>query len=389
MPALCDVSACSGCSACASICPKGCISMAADREGFLRPVVDAGRCVDCGLCQRACPVLHPPALPEQEPQLLAVLNSDDSDRARAASGGVFILLARQILKKGGVVFGAAFRPNHAVEHCAAETEADVYRFCGPKYLQSVIGDAYRQAKEFLEQGRYVLFSGTPCQIMGLRSFLGRDYPTLLAVDLICHGVPSPAVWNRYVRERALKDGGEPETITFRSKEKSWSGYEVRFRYEGAQYQVHHRDDPYMRGFLRDLYLRPSCHRCVAKGIRRVSDVTLADLWGAQKLCPELFDDKGTSLVMLHSEKGKAVWGALASQVRCAPVSQDAIGYNPAAICSVTPHPNRALFFARFADCDDLSALILELTPDPIVKPPSLYRRIRGKLGRMLRSLKSK
>lgn len=386
MPKLCDVSSCSGCAACANACPKGCISMVADAEGFLRPAVDGTRCVECGLCGRACPVLHPPVAPAQEPQLWAVINTDDFDRVRAASGGMFILLARQVLEKGGVVFGAVFRSDFSVAHGAAETEADLYRFCGPKYLQSVIGDTFLQTKKALDQGRYVLFSGTPCQIMGLRSFLGKDYPTLLTVDLICHGVPSPAVWRRYVRERSEKDGGWPQEVSFRSKAKSWGNYEVLFQYGSTEYRVHHRDDPYMRGFLRDLYLRPSCHQCIAKGTRRVSDITLADLWGAQKLCPELFDDKGTSLVMIHSQKGKAVWEKISHQVCCAPVSEETIACNPAAVRSVDPHPNREWFFQRWTDCEDLSALILELTPDPVVKSPSLYLRIRGKLGRALHPL---
>lgn len=360
--------------------------MVADAEGFLRPMVDRTLCVECGLCQKACPILHPPVLSEQEPQLWAVINTDQTDRARAASGGVFILLARQIIEKGGAVFGAAFRPDFSVAHSAAETEADLYRFCGPKYLQSVVGDTFSQAKRILDQGRHVLFSGTPCQIMGLRNFLGKDYPNLLAVDLICHGVPSPVVWSRYVRERTGKDGERLESVSFRSKTKSWSGYEVCLRYEDSEYRVHHRDDPYMRGFLRDLYLRPSCYQCVAKGTRRVADITLADLWGAAKICPELFDDKGTSLVLIHSEKGKAVWDAIAHQIHCVSLSEEAIAYNPAAIRSVVAHPNREVFFQRFEDCENLSALILELTPDPVVKPPSIYRRICGKLGRALRPL---
>ena len=387
MPKLCDTLSCSGCTACANACPKECISMVADDEGFLRPHVDMTQCVDCGLCQRACPVLHPPTLPDRQPQLLAVLNKDEQDRSRAASGGMFILLAQQIIHKGGVVFGAAFEPDFSVAHCAAETEADLYRFCGPKYTQSVISDSYQQALSFLKQGRQVLFSGTPCQIMGLRTFLGKDYPDLLTVDIICHGIPSPAVWQRYIQDRCRKDGEDrPDFITFRSKDNGWTKYEVVFRYPQNEYRIHHGQDPFMRGFLKDLYLRPSCHRCIAKGTRRVADITLADLWGAAKICPELFDDKGTSLVMLHSEKAKAIWDAIGHKIQSAPVGEEAIAYNSAAIRSVVPHPNRSLFFQRFRDHEDLSSLILELTPDPVVKPPSLYRRIRGKLGRALRPL---
>lgn len=386
MPQLCDVLSCNGCAACAGICPKKCIDMVPDPEGFLRPVVDRTACAGCGLCQKVCPVLHPPVAPDREPELLAAVGLDDDDRMQASSGGVFILLARYVLERQGVVFGAAFQPDFSVAHDYAESEPEVYRFCGSKYLQSRIGDSYQKARAFLEQGRHVLFTGTPCQIIGLKSFLGKDYDKLISMDIICHGVPSPAVWQRYVQARTEKDGaGPPDHITFRSKSKSWSRYEIVFRYEGKEYRVQYGNDPYMRGFLRDLYLRPSCHQCIAKGTRRVSDITLADLWGAEKLCPELYDDKGTSLVMLHSEKGKEVWDDIRHKLRCAPVGTEAIAHNSAAIRSVEPHPNRDLFFQQLGDREDLSALILELTCDPVPAPPSLYRRIRGKLGRILRS----
>lgn len=384
MTALCDDLLCTGCSACADTCPKSAITMMPDQEGFLRPVIDGDACVDCGLCQRSCPILHPPACLDREPQLWAVINKNDHDRSVAASGGVFILLAQEVLKKGGVVFGAAFQSDFSVAHEAAETKEKVLRFCGPKYAQSRIGSTFRQAKDYLDQGRPVLFSGTPCQIMGLRTFLKQDYPHLLTADIICHGVPSPGVWKKYIEERARKDAGSPpEWVTFRSKVNGWSKYEMVFRYREGEYRVRHGEDPFMRGFLRELYLRPSCYQCAAKGSRRPSDFTLGDLWGCSSLCPDLFDDKGTSLVMIHSDKGQVLWEDLSEQILAEPVTDDAFRYNPAAVRSVEPHPDRALFFHRFADCGDLSALILELTPDPVVKPPSLYRRVRSKLGRML------
>lgn len=382
---LCDARSCNGCTACANICPKKCINMTPDKEGFLRPVVEESACIGCGLCQKVCPVLHPPVLPQQEPELLATVNRDDADRLGSSSGGIFILLARYVLGKKGVVFGAAFQPDFSVAHDYAETESEVYRFCGSKYLQSKIGDSYQKVKLFLEQDRYVLFTGTPCQIIGLKQYLGKDYPKLITVDIICHGVPSPAVWMEYVRQRIASDhAGLPERIEFRAKDTGWTVFSMKFTYKDKRYCASLRDDPFMRGFLRDLYLRPSCYRCIAKGTRRVSDITLADFWNVQKLCPELFDDKGTSLVMVHSQKGKAAWEQIAHQVRCAPAPEEAIACNPAAVRSVTAHPNREEFFRRLEDCKDLSALILELTPDPVVKPPSLYRRIRGKMGRILR-----
>lgn len=384
MPRLCEPLLCNGCSACAAACPKGCISMVADGEGFVRPLVDAEACVDCGLCEKVCPVLSAPRMPAGEPTLWAAINENESDRAKASSGGVFVLLARWVLDRDGVVFGAAFQPDFSVAHGYAETEREAMRFCGSKYVQSRIGNAYQEAKTFLDRGRYVLFSGTPCQIMGLKSFLRKDYEKLIALDIICHGVPSPKVWQRYVSQRReLDHAGSLKRIEFRAKVDSWSRFSMRFTYDGGVYCESLHEDTYMRGFLRNLYLRPSCHRCIAKGVRRVSDVTLADFWGINNVCPEMNDDKGTSLVLLHSRKAREIWRDMGEELRTVSVGQEALQYNSAGLRSVDVHPNRKAFFQNLDGGSDLSALILELTPDPVVKPPSLYRRVRSRLGRML------
>ena len=389
MPALCEVCQCNGCSACASICPTACISMQADTEGFLRPYVDETKCIACGLCEKTCPVLNPPNLPKNQPDCFAAVNNSNQERLQASSGGVFVLLERWVLNKNGVIFGAAFEPDFSVSHRYAENEQEASAFCGSKYLQSRIGNAYREAKTFLEQGRYVLFSGTPCQIVGLRSYLGRDYERLVTMDIICHGVPSPAVWQKYVQERAERDsyGQLPVEVSFRTKASSWSKFSMRFTYREKEYCVPYYEDSYMRGFLRNLYLRPSCHQCIAKGVRRVSDITVADFWGVQQVCPEMDDDRGVSIVFLHSEKAKHMWSDISKTLRDMPVDvESAVQKNSAAIKSVDCHPNRAVFFERFPTCEDLSSLILELTPNPVVKPPSLYRRIRSKLSRFLRRI---
>lgn len=357
--------------------------MDADSEGFLRPKVDTAACVQCGLCEKACPILHVPVLPAQEPEYFGAVNRSDPDRACASSGGMFILLARWILERNGVVFGAAFQSDFSVAHSFAETEAEVLAFCGSKYLQSRIGDTFRQAKAFLEQGRWVLFSGTPCQIMGLKSFLGEDHSKLITVDIVCHGVPSPAVWQRYVQERVSRDGkGALQLVSFRAKGER--GYSTLLRYEGGEYRVPHWKDPYMRGFLKELYLRPSCYQCIAKGTRRVADFTLADLWGAGEICPELDDGKGVSLVLLHSEKAKRLWSHISISIRGTPVGPEVFDHNPAAVCSMVCHPKRDTFFCRFQANADLINLICELTAEPEAPAMSLFRRVRGKIGLVLR-----
>lgn len=383
MPVLCEVCQCNGCSACANICPKRCISMEPDVEGFWRPMVDTAQCIACGLCEKVCPVLNPPNLPEGDPDCFAAINIDDQERLQASSGGLFILLARWVIENRGAVFGAAFNSDFSVSHKCAETEPEVSAFCTSKYVQSEIGSTYQEAKALLDQGRYVLFSGTPCQILGLRCYLGKNYEKLFTVDIICHGVPSPAVWRRYVQERAQKDadGRLPVNINFRAKEDSWSKFSMLFAYEREEYCVPHRDDSYMRGFLRNLYLRPSCHQCIAKNTHRVSDITLADFWGIRHICPEMNDDQGTSLVLLHTKRAKTIWTDISRTIKYMPVDLDnAIGWNSAAIQSVDCHPNRTVFFEYFPTCEDLSALILKLTPDSKSNIRTFYRRIMSKVA---------
>lgn len=191
---------CCGCSACVQRCPKQCIRLVEDTEGFLYPQVDEEICIKCGLCEKVCPILNQAdKLPVQE--VLAVKNPDEEERMNSSSGGVFLPLAREVINKGGVVFGAIYDKSWEVHHVYAEKIEDVYPMMGSKYLQSKIENTYKEAERFLKQGREVMFVGSPCQIAGLRTFLrNKEYPNLLAVDFLCHGVPSPGVWRRYLAE---------------------------------------------------------------------------------------------------------------------------------------------------------------------------------------------
>lgn len=190
---------CCGCAACVQRCPKRCISMKEDNEGFLYPVVDESVCIDCGLCEKVCPIINrPEKLPVKE--VLAVKNRNEAERMASSSGGVFIALAKKTIEKGGVVFGAVFDENWEVMHTYAETLDEVKPMMGSKYLQSRIGNSFRDAEKFLKEGREVLFTGTPCQVTALHNYLRKDYLNLLSVDFLCHGVPSPGVWRKYLDE---------------------------------------------------------------------------------------------------------------------------------------------------------------------------------------------
>lgn len=214
--------ACCGCKACAAVCPKKCIKMVTDREGFWYPEVDQSACINCGKCERVCPVLN---RKKRQPRKFgrkayAAINTDPEIRFQSSSGGIFTAIAEAIIDRGGVVFGAAFDKEFAVRQVFAETKEDLAAFRGSKYVQSDMGDAYSSVLRFLQSGRIVLFSGTPCQIGALKSFLGKEYPNLITVDLICHGVPSPMVWEKYVRHRrSLDSDSQLRTVQFRDKER--------------------------------------------------------------------------------------------------------------------------------------------------------------------------
>ena len=387
---LCKTGLCTGCSACANACPEQCIQMAADAEGFLRPKIDSSQCVVCGTCQNVCPVLHPKAH-GNETVAYAAVHKDDAIRLESTSGGVFSLLCQWVLDHGGIVFGAAYADDFSVAHGCVEKASDLSKLRTAKYAQSAIGDSYRRAKTFLEQGRYVLFSGTPCQIGGLRTFLGKDYGRLLTVDLICHGVPSPAVWEHYIQYRGEQDaqGERPTSINLRSKESGWAGYSIRFDYAGGQtYRMPNSQDPYLRCFVKDLCLRPSCYACSFKGIDRCSDFTLGDYWGVWSQLPELDDNQGTSIVLLHSEKAKRIWPELLSGMKAVQVDADqCFSENPSALSSATEPDDRQMFLSRYQS-EDFSDLADELAPIPIPPKPqtsvtSVLHRAAHKIKRML------
>ena len=314
--------ACTGCSACVSICPKDCIRMVEDREGFLQPKIDRKKCIECHKCEKTCPILNPLTIPADfETKAFAAINKDEEVRMRSSSGGVFYALAKWTIDRGGVVFGARFDQDWEVMHDYAETMNDIISFMGSKYVQSRIGDSYNRAKTFLEEGRWVLFSGTPCQLGGLRAFLGKEYEKLFQVDVICHGVPSPAVWRSYLREAFGKE--KILSVSFRDKKEGWLSFQcVTTTTIIKEFREHQMENPFFRGFLKNVYLRKSCYNCQFRTYRRKSDITLADYWGVDRLCPEMFDDKGTSVVFAHTAKGKTVLTELGNEVELLPQTRE-------------------------------------------------------------------
>lgn len=353
-----DKSRCCGCESCRSVCPKKCISMKADKEGFLYPEVDLSQCVDCKLCEKVCPVLHP-ALLDRKPKVFAGINNDITIRLQSSSGGIFTLLAEQILHKGGIVFGACFDEHWNVVHSYTDTIEGLEHFRGSKYVQSYVGDSFVQVKKFLDEGREVLFSGTPCQIAGLKNFLRKPYHNLLTVDVVCHGVPSPKVWQSYLyesgcnayhskkRDSSFVLADKITSISFRSKENGWKSYCMSITYKNERKEVipfYH--DTYMNVFLSNLSLRPSCYACPAKLHYAQSDITLADFWGVDQLHPEIDDDKGCGLILLHNDYAFALLKNLNCQLQEQKLDE-VIAFNPCITHSAKKPVNRNFFYMIF------------------------------------------
>ena len=371
---------CSGCAACAAACPRQAIEMNADQEGFLYPVINSAKCIDCGICDNMCQAKNM-IKRKREPLAYACWNKNDSVRMCSSSGGVFYVLAEFIIAHGGVVFGAAFDEELMVRHVAVDSMDQVYRLQGSKYVQSIIGRTYIEAKKLLDEGRYVLFTGTPCQIDGLLHYLCHDYELLYTQDIICHGVPSPIVWKRYLnyQEPLVR---EP-LPSFRRKEEGWKRYSISLSFDkDIEYRKYHKEDCYMQAFLKNLSLRPSCYECHSKTKIRNSDITLADFWGIEHMLPEMFDNKGTSLVLTNSEKGKHLFELLKSRLHWREVDfEEAVSHNTPAFQSVARPKKREAFYDRLGTMP-FDRLVKRAILPPIYK--RIYWKIRHVVGLILR-----
>lgn len=354
---------CCGCEACVQRCPKRCISLHRDQEGFLYPLVDESICIDCGLCERVCPVINQ-GEPLKPLAAYAAKNQDESVRLSSSSGGVFTALAEQVIAQGGVVFGARFDESWNVVHDYVETVEGLSAFRGAKYAQSRIGLCFLQAETFLRQGRQVLFSGLPCQIAGLKKFLRKDYDNLITVDLFCHGVPSPMVWKRFLEEEVATPHTQLKSISFRDKASGWKNYSFSYLQEDTDGVHLHRilsaKNLFMRGFLTDLYLRPSCYHCPVKQCKSGSDLTIGDYWGIQQAHPGLDDDKGVSAVLVNTDKGAAILQAVQQVSLYESTFEKVVKCNPALIKSAQEPTKRSLFF-ELLNQRKISEVVLQLT----------------------------
>lgn len=349
---LCEKERCTGCMACYNICRQRAITMQPDEEGFLYPCVDESKCADCGMCEYVCPqLIHSETFPKQEKLVLAAWQKSKKILKNSTSGGAFSAFAGEILKHSGVVYGVGFNSELKVIHKRITNIESLSELRGSKYVQSEIGNTFQQAKTDLEAGSLVLFSGTPCQIDALYRYLGERYiGQLFTIDLVCHGVPSPWVFSKYLSYLSSKYGSKVRKVFFRDKNPGWYVFGMKVEFENGQiYQKDTYHDPYIRGFLREYFLRPSCHCCLYTNTSRPADITLADDWGYQETnFRDRDNDQGISMIMINSKNGENLFGLARRSLNVFPRTiENAVNANQALRAVFPPNEHRKEFWNDF------------------------------------------
>lgn len=374
-----DKSNCCGCSACVQICPEKCIKMKQDLEGFYYPYIDNTKCINCDLCEKTCPVKNAKKRDNRVLNTYVAYIQKEDIRLQSSSGGMFTLLAEEILSRNGIVFGAAFDEKFLVHHISIDNEKDLSKLRGSKYLQSRIENTYFEAKKFLNAGRFVLYSGTACQIAGLKKYLCKSYEKLYTIDVLCHGVPSPKAWEAYLRYQEDQHKSSVKSISFRNKVKGWKIFSMQLSFRNSEkYEEIFKNDYFMQLFLRNICLRPSCYDCKFKNLNRPSDVTLGDCWGIETYMPDMDDDKGTSVILIHSENGQKLFDNLKNQIvyKTAEVDKslppDADSRKP-----VSMHPKRDIFFKRLEEGADIYQLV------SLTEPGGVKRKIKSFVKKLI------
>lgn len=317
-----DKTLCSGCAACTNACPVDAISMQEDEEGFLYPLVDINRCIKCSKCIRVCPYINSEftvkADSEELSKCYAAYNKNEEVRYQSSSGGIFRVFADKVLSENGVVFGAAFDNKFEVYHKSARTDEDVKKFMGSKYLQSRMDLVYREVEKNLNKKEKVLFTGVACQIAGLKRYLKTDYENLVCVDVICCAVGSPKIWREYLKN--FFPNLHINLVNFRDKCSGWNSSTMKIKNGEQEYACCIYKDLYFKSLRNNVFSRPACGTCKFKNKNRISDITIADCWGYQKIAPEMNDNRGLSSVIVHTEKGEKILNSVHKQLAIKEIS---------------------------------------------------------------------
>lgn len=321
--------------ACGAVCPKNAIKGIKDEYGFTRPETDNTLCVECGLCQKVCPVNKKSS--NDSLAAYAAYNKDTDVRDKSSSGGIFALLAEDVLAEGGSVCGAGYDESFIPTHKIITDKKELDALLGSKYVQSETEGLWKQLKALLDGGKKVLFCGTPCQCAALTSYLGKEYDNLLKADIICHGVPSQKLWKSYL-DSNFRD---VKSVSFRDKSKGWHLFSVKVTHADGEYLETIHKNPYYRIFFGNNALRECCYDCNFKGDGYESDITLGDFWGINRLYPQMNDDKGISAVIVRTEKGRKAFEKLSDRIKAKKCSAEDVARGNATLNkSSNRHPER-------------------------------------------------
>lgn len=354
---------CNGCSCCAQKCPQQCISMLTDIEGFIYPQIDKDRCINCNLCEITCPNIHPLDTISLQ-QHYAVKHKDTLIQSKSSSGGVFSAIATYVIQQGGIVFGVKFENDWTAHHHYTQTLKGIEEFYGSKYIQSSTDYSYIETERFLKENKLVLYTGTPCQIAGLKKYLGKEYDNLLTMDFICHGVPSTRIWKQYLKETGLEED-RITNIFFRDKNKNgWKKYHftIESSSNDSLSEIHYYN-PFIKGFLHNLYLRPSCHCCKYKEYNSQSDFTMGDFWRVRKYYPKFYSKNGVSVLIANTSKAISLLPLL--NIEYLSIDKEQVINSCPSITNVSqPHPSRNEFWEQIEKGLSLIELINNYIPSP-------------------------
>lgn len=342
---------CCGCNGCKEICPKNCISMIEDKEGFIYPHINLELCINCNMCKKVCPMIDANDIFNKNLHAYAAFNNNDDIRLNSTSGGIFTELAEYVLKENGVIIGAKYDKDMEVIHGFASSREEYEQLRGSKYVRSNIEGIYCEIREVLKKGTIILFIGTPCEIAGIKKYLRKDYDNLILCDIVCHSNPSPKVFRKYIEHLEHKNDSKIVNIVLRNKEKGWHNPTVKVRFENkSEFSEDYYKNYYIQGFGMGLFSRPCCHECPFTGTDRVGDITIGDFWGIDKFDKTMDDNKGTSLLLLNSLKAERIFDKIKVNLKYKEVNiESAFKYNHKK--PSVPDINRDKFFRELDDTE--------------------------------------